>query len=305
MKKLLEKKELKNLDSSILWKRLKPHQIVTMKTSSASGIGAYDTLILKNSIQFHCYKIFSLEIIKTLTVHGLVDSKARLDYQQLARPGAGNLSSQKLLISSNFLCGICETLTHGKATKVSMDFQLIAESDESKSFKKKPKLKNVTLQKISANLTNRGKAAAKASLDSRQSAEPDMSSCQKYENFSFGNLMSNDNALGKASLEFRQSAESDKSNLSKLKPSEDLESNIFENVTNRCKATFTKVGVEFRPIAEQNDSNSHKTLNSKSHLHSKSNFPLKIKTSELDEADLEFQSNASSILTNFLKTLIL
>ena len=176
-----------------------------------------------------------------------------------------------------------------------MDFQLIAESDESKSFKKKPKLKNVTLQKISANSTNLGKAAAKASLDSRQSAEPDMSSCQKYENFSFGNLMSNDNALGKASLEFQQSAESDKSNLSKVKPFEDLESNIFENVTNRCKATFTKVGVEFRPIAEQNDSNSHKTLNSKSHLHSKSNFPLKIKTSELDEADLEFQSNASSI----------
>ena len=56
MKKLLEKKELKNLDSSILWKRLEPHQIVTMKTSSASGIGAYDTLILKNSIQFRWYR---------------------------------------------------------------------------------------------------------------------------------------------------------------------------------------------------------------------------------------------------------
>ena len=71
---------------------------------------------------------------------------------------------------------------------------------------------------------------------------------------------------------------------------------ICENMANRCKATFTKVGVDFRPIAKQNKSNSHKRLNCKSHLSLKSNSFLK--TSELNEADLEFQSNACSILKN-------
>ena len=77
-----------------------------------------------------------------MTVHGLAAFKASLDYWQLARPGAKKLSN--LSISSILIFLICEILIYGKATlsKVSMDFQLIAVSDESKSFQKKPKTEN-------------------------------------------------------------------------------------------------------------------------------------------------------------------
>ena len=74
-------------------------------------------------------------------------------------------------------------MTYGKATltKVSLDFQLIAEPDESKSFQKKPNSENSgtsTLPKAFDNSTNHGKAAVKASLDFLQIAKPDKLSCQ-------------------------------------------------------------------------------------------------------------------------------
>ena len=89
-------------------------------------------------------KKLSIKLIKNLTVHGLAAFKARLDCRQLARPGARRLKFQKIINFLEFHFWICEILTYGKATltKVSLDFQLIAEPDESKSFQKKPKTEN-------------------------------------------------------------------------------------------------------------------------------------------------------------------